>query len=198
MTPDPRITRTRARVLQSAWKLLNDVGFEGVTVELVSEHSGVSRSTLYRHWRSMPELLRDAFAEQAARRPPTDGSSTGLGALTAYAEAVATGLTHVWGRAAASLAGSAVADPEQKAVQRVFVEGTRRDLREIVEKGLATGELDQGEGTAAPGERVERLLDQLIAPLFYRYMFTDVPATPEQAVRLARDAWVAVGGAGGS
>jgi AcrR family transcriptional regulator len=118
------------------------VGFEGITVELVSERSGVARSTMYRHWRSMPEVLRDAFAEQAGQRPPSADADDGLSALTAYAQAVAVGLTQVWGRAAASLAGSALGDPEQKAVQRVFVDGTRRDLREIVDIGHQTGELD--------------------------------------------------------
>ena len=62
MATDPRMARTRERVLGAAWELLNEVGFDGVTVELVSERSGVARSTLYRHWRSMPEVLRDALA----------------------------------------------------------------------------------------------------------------------------------------
>jgi AcrR family transcriptional regulator len=186
MAPDPRVTRTRARVLAAAWELLNEVGFEGITVELVSERSGVARSTMYRHWRSMPEVLRDAFAEQAGQRPPSADADDGLSALTAYAQAVAVGLTQVWGRAAASLAGSALGDPEQKAVQRVFVDGTRRDLREIVDIGRQTGELD---ASTDPGALVDRLLDLVIAPLFYRYMFTDRPVNAEQAAALAGTAW---------
>lgn len=69
MAVDPRVARTRSRVLGAAWELLDEVGFDGVTVELVSERSGVARSTMYRHWRTMPELLRDAFAAQAGSRP---------------------------------------------------------------------------------------------------------------------------------
>ena len=198
MAPDPRIARTRARVLDAAWELLNEVGFDGVTVELVSERSGVARSTLYRHWRTMPELLRDAFAAQAGGRAPDaagshDGPQDGLSALLAYARAVSVGLTEVWGRAAMSLAASAVGDPEQRGVQRVFTDGTRRDLHAIVERGRATGELD---GAADPDALVDRLLDLVIAPQFYRYQFTDAPVTPEQAARLAEAAWAAVRGPG--
>lgn len=189
VAPDPRIARTRGRVLDAAWALLNEVGFDGVTVELVSERSGVARSTLYRHWRTMPELLRDAFAAQAVRQPATAEAHDGLGALTAYAEAVAVGLVEVWGRAAVSLAASAATDVEQRRVQRVFVDGTRRDLRAVVEKGVATGELDP---SLDPDVVVDRLLDLVIAPQFYRYQFTDHPVTRAQAARLARTAWDAV------
>lgn len=62
MPPDPRIAKTRKRVLDAAWELLTEVGFDGVTVELVSTRSGVARSTLYRHWDTKSEILRDAFS----------------------------------------------------------------------------------------------------------------------------------------
>ena len=178
-------------MLDAAWELLNEVGFDGVTVELVSDRSGVARSTLYRHWRTMPELLRDAFAAQASGEPAAPAAADGLGALVAYARAVAVGLTDVWGRAAVSLAASAAVDADQRQVQRVFVDGTRRDLRAIVATGRATGELDAT--TAADDEAlVDRLLDLVVAPQFYRYQFTDAPVTPEQAAALARTAWDAV------
>ena len=187
MAPDPRVVRTRARVMAAAWELLNEVGFDGVTVELVSERSGVARSSLYRHWRTMPELLRDAFAAQATL--PDVQAEDGLGALTSYARAVAHGLTHVWGRAATSLAASAAVDAQQRAVQRVFVEGTRRDLRAVVETGRRTGELAADVDVDVA---VDRLLDLVVAPQFYRFQFTESPLTQEQAAALAGRAWEAL------
>lgn len=187
MAPDPRLARTRAKVLDAAWLLLNEVGFDAITVEMVSERSGVARSTLYRHWRSIPELLRDAFAAQAGVPPAKDEAGGAGGALRAYARAVAVGLTDHWGRAAMSMAASAAVDPEQRALQQVFVRGTWRDLRAIVVRAQAAGELD---GDA--DEAVDRLVDQVIAPQFYRFQFTDTPTTPEQAERLADRAWAAL------
>jgi len=185
MNTDPRSIRTRSKVMDAAWSLLNEVGFDGVTVDRVCDRSGVARSTLYRHWRSMPELLRDAFADQASRQPPA-GPAVGLDALTAYARAFAVGLTDQWGRAAMSLAASAAGDPAQREVQQIFVAGTRRDLALIVERSLAAG------GVAASDDvelLVNRLVDHLIAPLFYRFQFTLTPATADEATELAGQAW---------
>ncbi len=186
MSPDPRLVRTRARVLGAAWEVLQEVGFEGVTVELVSDRSGVARSTMYRHWPTKEEMLRDAFAARAygAELPPD--SLDGLGALVAYAREFATGLAQVWGRAAITLAVSAWDDPGRGDAQRVFVQGNRRDLLVIVDRGLQTGELP---ARADREDLVTRLIDLLVAPLFYRYVFTDSPASAQDAVRLARLAW---------
>lgn len=191
MSTDPRIARTRARVLDAAWELLNEVGFDGVTVELVSDRAGVSRSTLYRHWRTMPELLRDAFTAQAGRRHGDAGDDTGdgLSTLAAYARAVATGLSHVWGPAATSLAASALVDPSQRAVLQVFVDGTRRDLRAIVDRAQDAGELADD---ADPEWLVDHLLDLLVAPLFYRYQFSRAPVEAVIADALADRAWRSV------
>lgn len=182
MTVDPRVARTRQKVMDAAWSLLNEIGFDGITVEMVCERSGVARSTLYRHWRSVPEVLRDAFAARAddgtSPAPPDDART----ALVAYAQAFAVGLTDHWGRAATSLVASAATDPAQRAVQQVFVQGTRRDLAAV----LARAGLDDGD------EQVDRVVDLLVAPMFYRYQFTDRPFTAEQAERLAEQAWAAL------
>jgi AcrR family transcriptional regulator len=164
-------------VLAATWELLNEVGFDGLTVDQVSDRSGVARSTLYRHWRTMPELMRDAFAQQATATSTEPSSLSGSQALVAYARAFAVGLAEQWGRAALSLAASATTDPAQRDVQQVFVEGTRRDLRAIAD--------------ALPGDPdalAQDLVDLVVAPLFYRFQYAEA-ATPDQAERLALRAW---------
>lgn len=54
---DPRVVRSRARLLGAATALLVEGGPRGVTVDAVAERSGVAKSTLYRHWSSREELL---------------------------------------------------------------------------------------------------------------------------------------------
>lgn len=54
---DPRIARSRAKLLAAATDLLVESGPRGVTVDAVAERSGVAKSTLYRHWSSRDELL---------------------------------------------------------------------------------------------------------------------------------------------
>ena len=181
---DPRIERTRSRVLAAASDLLNEVGFEAVTIELVSERSGVARSTLYRHWRTKGQLLRDAWAEQhaPASEGPVDAEES-RDRLIRYVEALAEGMRTTWGRSAATLAVSALDDPEQQVVLRAFTDGTRGDLRRLVGASTAGRPTDEVEGI------VDDLEASVIAPLFYRYVFRLVPATAEEARRLAERAW---------
>lgn len=61
---DPRIARSRARLLGAATELLLAGGPRAVTVDAVAEMSGVAKSTLYRHWSSVTELLLDVVRAQ--------------------------------------------------------------------------------------------------------------------------------------
>ncbi len=58
---DPRIERSRAKVLAAATELLVDGGAAAVTVDAVVDRSGVAKSTLYRHWSSVTQLLVDVM-----------------------------------------------------------------------------------------------------------------------------------------
>ena len=47
---DPRLERTRQKVLEAALAELAEAGYGGFTVDSVALRSGVARSTIYRHW----------------------------------------------------------------------------------------------------------------------------------------------------
>lgn len=56
-SPDPRIVRTRARVLAAAEELLVEGGPAAVTVEAVTARSGVAKTTIYRQWATHEALI---------------------------------------------------------------------------------------------------------------------------------------------
>jgi AcrR family transcriptional regulator len=58
---DPRIARSRAKMLAAATELLVERGPRHVTADAVCERSGVAKSTMYRHWASINELLVDVM-----------------------------------------------------------------------------------------------------------------------------------------
>jgi AcrR family transcriptional regulator len=65
-TPDPgnpRVRRTRDRILAAAGDLLAEAGPAGLTYALLAERAGVTRQTLYRHWPSRSRLLVDLILE---------------------------------------------------------------------------------------------------------------------------------------
>lgn len=58
---DPRLARSRNRLLDAATHLLSTGGVEAVTVEAVTRVSKVARATLYRHFGSTTQLLAATF-----------------------------------------------------------------------------------------------------------------------------------------
>ncbi|MBO0811188.1 MAG: TetR/AcrR family transcriptional regulator [Microlunatus sp.] len=59
--PDPRRARSQDRLLDAATELLASGGVEAVTVDSVTRRSGVARTTLYRNFGNITELLASAF-----------------------------------------------------------------------------------------------------------------------------------------
>lgn len=59
---DPRVARTRKRLIDAATALLRAGGPDAVTVDAVSAQAGAGRATLYRHFSSGDEVLAAAFA----------------------------------------------------------------------------------------------------------------------------------------
>jgi len=57
MRVDPRVARSRAKTLQSAAELLIEGGVRAVTMDAIAERSGVSKSTMYRHFPSRTALV---------------------------------------------------------------------------------------------------------------------------------------------
>ena len=58
---DPRLARSRNRLLDAASHLLSTGGVEAVTVDAVTRVSKVARATLYRHFGSTTQLLAATF-----------------------------------------------------------------------------------------------------------------------------------------
>ena len=73
---DPRIARSRARLLDAATALLRSGGPSAVTIDAVTRSANVARATLYRHFSSANDLLAAAFTSllPPAPMPPAEGS----------------------------------------------------------------------------------------------------------------------------
>ena len=70
---DPRVERTRSRVLSAAHRLLQTGGPTAVTYSALTRESGVGRATIYRHWSTLDTLWPDLVGEvgRAAAIEPT-------------------------------------------------------------------------------------------------------------------------------
>ena len=71
---DERVRRSRAVVLGVTTQLLFEKGFGGATVDEISRRSGVAKTTIYRHWPTRADLLREACSKIGT---PLDTPDTG-------------------------------------------------------------------------------------------------------------------------
>lgn len=81
---DPRVTRTRDAVHQATIELICEVGYEGLNIDAISRRSGVARSTIYRHWSDVAEIM-----DAAARTIPGFNVDPGADSRTSLRRALA-------------------------------------------------------------------------------------------------------------
>jgi AcrR family transcriptional regulator len=86
---DPRLAETQRLVKEAALELIAELGFEGTTIELIAERSGVARSTIYRHWPDPSQLYLAAFDPPVGGADLPEPTNDVLHDLRAYIQHVA-------------------------------------------------------------------------------------------------------------
>ncbi|WP_327658654.1 MULTISPECIES: TetR/AcrR family transcriptional regulator [unclassified Streptomyces] len=158
---DPRITRSRSAALTAVRELLREGGLPAITHVNVSSRSGVGRSTLYRHWPDVTDLLRDALAGQMARShsvPKGDLREDLLAELDLVRGQLTDPATERIMRVVIERADSSAAFAALK--RDLYREGSRTTAA-VIEDAVARGEL-------SPATDVEFAVAQLLGPLFFR------------------------------
>src|SRR6267154_20987 len=85
----PRSEHARQEILETAYKLLRDKGFNAVGSHEIAQAAGVSSATLYRWWNSKEEILFDACFEHMKPVLAVSGSGSALTRLRRYVVYVA-------------------------------------------------------------------------------------------------------------
>jgi AcrR family transcriptional regulator len=170
----PRSDTTRARrgaaaekaILAATGELIAEGGVRGLTVEGVAERSGVAKTTIYRRWRDKDELALAVIVESTeTMRPPADLGDTRkelLAFVTAATRIIEE--TDIQG-----LVSEIATRPELADVYRTrIVERRLADVRTIIERGIARGDL-------RPDTNVRLAHEMLVGPRFYRLLFSGAP-----------------------
>ena len=176
----PRSAQADLAILDATTQLLIEGGFGRLSVDAVAARAGVGKATIYRRWRSKPELLR---ATLARIKETTEGTDTGdlRSDLRAFLHAM---VDHFVDTEAAhlmpQLAAEAQFDPELRALLHSNSRVRRAAVREILERARSRGELREGLD-------LEVAIDLLTAPIFIRKLITGAPInsqTADQAVEM--------------
>lgn len=140
-------------------------GISGVSIDEVSRVSGVSKTTIYRHWPSRSALLIDACSRLGnAHQTPDTGTLHGdvQGLARNLAEQLQTA---AWASVYPSIIDAAERDPEIAAMQSELHKGFMAPFHAIVERAKDRGEMP-------PDKPAADLIAGIVGPLFYRRWFS--------------------------
>ncbi len=171
---DPRLIATRNLVLDAALHILQENGVLAVTHAAISKMTGISRSTIYRHWPELNQLRNDAFSRVAKPlyiAPKTNGPLRAdltwlLGILMAALNETP------WGQIAPQVIAAAATDQDARAVINDFM----KERRAIVEAVFAAAD---ARGELIPGASVPNLVEMAIAVPYFRKLIAGLPLNYE-------------------
>lgn len=161
--PDPRVVRNRAAVHAGALTVLAAEGVPGLTIDRLAEVSGVSRSTIYRHWPDLRALALAAFDElvhaNADEQPPSGDLDHDL--LTYLRDYSRRLNDHTYAAVIVAVIEWSWRDGEFAAAHARAFDDTRSRAAALLHAGRAAGQvrpdLDIGQG-----------VEDVVAPFLYR------------------------------
>jgi len=177
---DERVRRSRAAVIGATSQLLIERGFGGATVDEISRRSGIAKTTIYRHWPTRIDLLRDACSTLST---PLETPNTG--SFKADVTALIRNLADVlrsakWTSVLPSIIDAAERDPDIAAMYSKLQQGYSEPLETIIQRASRKGELPDDTDAAV-------LIAALTGPLFYRRWFSREPLTDEFVKQIVRN-----------
>ncbi|MFF5297528.1 TetR/AcrR family transcriptional regulator [Paractinoplanes globisporus] len=158
---------------------LLEVGYGGTTIDRIAKRAGVAKTTVYRRWGSVGQLVVELFAEAAGGRIPIADTGSLEGDLRALARSAVAVLLHPQSRAIFDVVvREAVHDPAARAALTDFFAGRVANAAPIVERAVARGEIPAGTDAA-------EVIRQLGAPYYARMYITGDPIGEADADRAA-------------
>ncbi|MEU4356152.1 TetR/AcrR family transcriptional regulator [Streptomyces virginiae] len=177
-----RGSKMRAAVLGATITELTETGYAALTVDAVAQRAGVHKTTIYRNWKTSDGLVADALAHHFATDIPIPDTGAVKDDLRALARSLVATMTTSAGRALLTTALSDAARTTQLAeIKRALFEDRFRRAEPVVGRAVERGELPTD---TDPGE----LLKALVAPIYFRLVFTGEPVdetTADRAVDVA-------------
>lgn len=162
---DKRVERSKAAVLAETYRQLTQNGISGISIDEVSRVSGVSKTTIYRHWPSRSALLIDACSRLGKASAPPD-----TGTLRTDLDDLVTGLAEqlqsaAWASVYPSIVDAAERDSEIADLQVGLHEAFMAPFAAVIERARERGEVPREKRTA-------EVIAAVVGPLFYRRWFS--------------------------
>jgi AcrR family transcriptional regulator len=174
----PNVKRGRPRdpdrdraILHAARTVIAQKGFTGASMDEIARTAGVGKDTLYRRWRSKEQLTQDllvVLADEGVR--PNDADDPGFAMFSFLQDIVRLNRESEFGAIVAGVVGESARNSEMAVAFQSFWADRRRVAATLVRPMI---------GADRPDEDVERILDHLLGPIYYRLLLTGEAITDE-------------------
>ena len=172
----PRNESCRDDILTATIELVAEVGIAGLTVDAVAKRAGVGKATLYRRWTSKEELMLAAWMSIAAIPDVPDTGSLRGDLVQLFAAWQHPLPEEMLQKVFPQMIAAAKVNADVHEAYQVFIAERRRPMRTVLERAVANGEL-------AGDLPLDVVQDLLVAPIIYRWLFTD--ASVDEDVKAA-------------
>jgi AcrR family transcriptional regulator len=184
--PGGRTARNREQILRATTEVLLGEGYEQLSVARVAASAGVAESTVYRRWPTKARLVAEALAELARGANPIPDTGTLQGDLrTMLLQIVHLVERPEVQRIIRTVVGLDDANDEVAALKDEFWRTRFHGSAVIVERAVERGEL-------APGTDPYGVIEDLVAPTYFRVLVTGRPlddAIVDRSVALVLQLW---------
>jgi len=174
---DPRVARSKAKILASTLEQLEERGYDGLSIEGIAASAGVGKTTIYRHWATKAALVVDAIGSLGFMEdiePTGDLRADLLAHLTMLVGVLS---DERFSGLFPTMIDAARRHEDLRAVHRAMTAERRGRVVAIFEAAIARGEL--------PADLdVELAIDVVAAPLFYRRIMFDTEVDEAYAARV--------------
>jgi AcrR family transcriptional regulator len=164
-----RSEASRRAILDATHELLQQYGFDGLSIEGVAARAGVGKTTIYRWWPTKGVLAVESFLDAATLSIAFRRTRSAKADIRQQMRALAALYRGPTGRFVREMIGSSQSDPEMR---KAFVEGfltpRRKAAHESFRRALAAGEF-------RPGLDPDTAIDALYAPIYYRLLVSGAP-----------------------
>jgi AcrR family transcriptional regulator len=164
----PRSARAHQKVLDAALRLFASEGIDATSMDAIAAASGVSKATIYNHWRDKDALCVEVMAcLHGLDEPPiTKTGDHRRDIVSILAHRPAERESDLANRVMPHFAAYAARKPEfAKAWRARMLQPARIQILQLLKRSVAEGELPRG-------LNLEVSVALLMGPLMYRYVLT--------------------------
>ncbi len=178
--PRTRSAAAHQKVLDAVSELVAEHGIEGASMDAVARKSGVSKATIYKHWKDKDALLLEMLARMAGLhgRPSFDSGDTraDMIAVLSYRPKENANLRE---RITPHFVAYSATNREfGLAWRNMAMDPPRRELTHLLKSGIKKGEL-------TPKLDLDLCLTLLLGPILYWHIFTKLRKESEDPRPLA-------------